>query len=596
MSVVVWVSRRKTVVSTAWLFALLLFLGGLLSAPSVLAQERRTALVIGNSDYHIAPLANPVNDATDMAATLERLGFQVDLRLNLDRKGMRAAIREFGNKLKQGGVGLFYYAGHGVQVEGRNYLVPLGTEIRAADEVVDEAIDAGLVMRKMESAGNPVNIVILDACRDNPFVRDFRSLERGLAKMEGPLGSLIAYATAPGDTALDGEGRNGLYTKHLLTAMTEPGLSIEQVFKRVRNGVRRETGGEQIPWEESSLTGDFYFIPPSEDAPATAATPPPPPVGHLQVISGRPGSRITVNGVERGRADADGIFNLTNLQTASVEVTVTTGEGSWTKTANLLPGQWTQLRFSPAPLPVKQPTGRSSADSASAYCPSEGTGLLLIQGFTRRQDGRRQSFTNPPELTAVLRAVFAEEGMNLQDPGPERAGKIFRRLQNERAKFMQTAHEEHISSLVLIRLAAHQMPIEAVRTKMHKLDISATMEVVDIRHKKSAAIRHRGFVIPSFSFLDGLYETFPRKLRAEVRELVKTAAAGCAGYRESSSGEGGNRGLSSHDAADPFPARKAPPARAGKFPDFYYSSLGSGHRRRPSPKSPSSVRGKHFSR
>ncbi len=545
MSVVVWVSRKQRVVSTACWLTLLLFLGGLLSAPSILALERRTALVIGNSDYSIAPLANPVNDATDMAATLERLGFQVDLRLNLDRRGMRSAIREFGNKLKAGGVGLFYYAGHGVQVEGRNYLIPLAAEIRAADEVVDEAIDAGLVMRKMESAGNPVNIVILDACRDNPFVRDFRSLERGLAKMEGPLGSLIAYATAPGDTALDGEGRNGLYTKHLLAAMTEPGLSIEQVFKRVRNGVRRETGGEQIPWEESSLTGDFYFIPPSGDAPATAATPPPPPVGHLQVISGRPGSRITVNGVELGRADADGILNLTNLQATSVKVTVTTEEGSWTKTASLLPGQWTQLRFSPAPLPVKRPTGRSSADLSTAYCSAEGSGLLLIQGFILRQDGSRQDFVNPPELSAALRAVFAEEGMSLQSPGPERAAKIFRRLQNERTKFMQTAHDERLSSLVLIRLAVHQMPIEAVRTKMHKLDISATMEMVDIRRKTTAAMRHRSFTIPTLSLLSGLHETFPRKMRAEVREVVKTAAAGCASYRASSSGEG--------DVADPLP-------------------------------------------
>ncbi|MBN2701468.1 MAG: caspase family protein, partial [Methylothermaceae bacterium] len=245
-----------------WPVLFALCLGGFLSVSSATALERRTALVLGNGDYRIAPLDNPVNDARDMAATLERLGFEVDLRLNLDRKGMRAAIREFGEKLSQGGVGLFYYAGHGVQIAGRNYLVPLGTEIHAADEVIDEAVDAGLVMRKMESAGNPVNIVILDACRDNPFVRSYRSLERGLAKMEGPLGSLIAYATAPGDTALDGEGRNGVYTKHLLEAMTRPGLPLEQVFKRVRNGVRRQTDGRQIPWEESSLTGDFYFIPP----------------------------------------------------------------------------------------------------------------------------------------------------------------------------------------------------------------------------------------------------------------------------------------------------------------------------------------------
>ncbi|WP_022948426.1 caspase family protein [Methylohalobius crimeensis] len=457
-----------------WPVLFALYLGGFLSVSSATALERRTALVLGNGDYRIAPLDNPVNDARDMAATLERLGFEVDLRLNLDRKGIRAAMREFGEKLAQGGVGLFYYAGHGVQIAGRNYLVPLGTEIHAADEVIDEAVDAGLVMRKMESAGNPVNIVILDACRDNPFVRSYRSLERGLAKMEGPLGSLIAYATAPGDTALDGEGRNGVYTQHLLEAMTRPGLTLEQVFKRVRNGVRRQTDGRQIPWEESSLTGDFYFIPP--DGKTSPDSPPPSPTGLVPAVS--------------GRLDA-------------------------------LP-------------PSHEPSsGRSSNNSSAAKCPLDGSGLLLVEGHASGgEQDRRKAFVNPPQLTSTLRAVFAELGLSLADPGPERGAKILRHLQNRREQLMRVAREEEIGYLVLIRLAARQMPIEIIATRMQKIDISATLEMVDMGSKRgSLAIRHQGFILPGLSFQQVMHETFPRKLRPVAQELIGAASTACVDQR-----------------------------------------------------------------
>jgi hypothetical protein len=229
--------------------------GPALAAPA----EQRIALVIGNSAYRVAPLKNPVNDAADIAAALRNLGFEVILRTNASLKEMEEAIREFGGRLKKGGVGLFYFAGHGMQLGGNNFLIPVDARIETESDVKFECVDAGRVLGKMEDAGNSLNIVILDACRNNPFGRGFRSVEQGLAKMDAPAGSLIAYATAPGQIAADGEGRNGIYTKHLLRNISVPGLAIEDALKRVRIGVVEETRKKQIPWESSSMTGYFYF-------------------------------------------------------------------------------------------------------------------------------------------------------------------------------------------------------------------------------------------------------------------------------------------------------------------------------------------------
>lgn len=225
--------------------------------------EQRLALLIGNAGYESTPLNNPVNDVTDMQRILKRLGFKVILRKNADRRGMEEAIGEFGQRLKDGGVGLFYYSGHGLQVDGRNYLIPVDAQIRTQPDVKYKSVDLGLLLDHLAQANNRVNIVILDACRDNPF-SGFKSLSRGLAQTDAPKGTMVAYATAPGRVALDGDGRNGTYTKHLLWAMEQPGLPVEQVFKRVRRRVREDTDGFQIPWESSSLIGDFYFVPPKE--------------------------------------------------------------------------------------------------------------------------------------------------------------------------------------------------------------------------------------------------------------------------------------------------------------------------------------------
>ena len=227
--------------------------------PVFAAQERRIALVIGNGAYQSAPLRNPVNDASDIADSLERLGFSVSLKTDANQRKMKQAIRVFGKQLRNGGVGLFYFAGHGIQVKGTNYLIPIGAEIESEGDVEFEAVDAGRVLAKMEDAGNNLNIIILDACRDNPFGRSFRSSGRGLAKMDAPTGSILAYATAPGSVASDGPGKNGLYTSARLKHMMSSGVKIEDVFKQVRIEVVNDSGKKQVPWESSSLTGDFYF-------------------------------------------------------------------------------------------------------------------------------------------------------------------------------------------------------------------------------------------------------------------------------------------------------------------------------------------------
>lgn len=231
--------------------------------------EQRAALVIGNGAYASAPLRNAVNDAKAMGTSLKALGFDVIERENLDQKEMKKEIQAFGQRLLKGGVGLFYYAGHGMQVNGRNYLIPVGASIEHEKQVEYEAVDAGAILTEMDYARNRLNIVILDACRDNPFARSFRSSAQGLASMNAPTGTLIAYATAPGSVANDGPGENGVYTGELIKAIQTPGLRIEDVFKQVRSGVRETTQGKQIPWESSSLEGDFYF-----KSPVVAMAPP----------------------------------------------------------------------------------------------------------------------------------------------------------------------------------------------------------------------------------------------------------------------------------------------------------------------------------
>ncbi|CAO3440714.1 caspase family protein [Azospirillum endophyticum] len=240
----------------------------LLLLPATGHGETRVALVIGNAAYaNAGTLANPVNDARSMASALSALGFNVTELENVGMRAMTRAISQFGAKLSNDGVALFYYAGHGMQVRGRNFLIPVDAEITSESSAVSESVDIDAVLQQL-AGSTRLNLVILDACRNNPFERTFRGASSGgLAPIDAPTGTMIAFATAPGKTARDGTGRNGLYTSKLLEAMAVPGIKVEDVFKRVRIAVAQVSKNDQVPWEASSLIGDFYFI-----APQTAST------------------------------------------------------------------------------------------------------------------------------------------------------------------------------------------------------------------------------------------------------------------------------------------------------------------------------------
>jgi uncharacterized caspase-like protein len=228
--------------------------------------EKRLALIFGNADYlNCNPLRNPVNDAKAIAEALKEVGFTVLLYINSDLKTMKMAMDEFGEKLKKYNVGLFYYAGHGMQVKGNNFLIPVDASLKVEQDVDYDCVDAGRLLGKMEAASTTTNIIILDACRDNPFSRSWggRSIGQdgtGLAFMNAPSGTIIAYATSPGKTASDGFGMNGLYTEAILQYIKVPSLPIEDFFKNVRLTVEKKSNGKQTPWEATSLNGSFYFI------------------------------------------------------------------------------------------------------------------------------------------------------------------------------------------------------------------------------------------------------------------------------------------------------------------------------------------------
>ncbi|HEX9077956.1 MAG TPA: caspase family protein [Desulfuromonadaceae bacterium] len=275
-------------------------------AKSPYSAYERVALVIGNSAYPDIPLKNPANDAGDVAAELKKAGFHVRLLTNATREQMDKAISAFGREIRPGGVSMFYYAGHGIQAGGINYLVPVDSRIESEDEIPSRGVDVNLVLRKMDSARSRVNIIVLDACRNNPFSRSFRSASRGLAQMAAPKGSVIVYATDPGSVAADGSGRNGIFTKHLLAHMITPGIEVEQMLKQVRGGVEAETRGRQVPWTNTSLTGDFYFVPGKRPLPAAEVAAPLPPV----TAAPGPVTRM-VNDVELTENDVQGKRQIT---------------------------------------------------------------------------------------------------------------------------------------------------------------------------------------------------------------------------------------------------------------------------------------------
>lgn len=231
---------------------------------------RRVALVVGVGQYRNVPaLENPKNDARLIADTLRRLGFVLvggGPRLDLDKPSFDQAIQAFGNELVGAEIGLFYYAGHGLQVQGTNWLVPTGANPAKSQDLDFQMVDLGLVLRQMEGSGTRLNILILDACRNNPFGnRGMRAAEGGLAQMRAPEGTLIAYATQPGNVALDGASGSSPFSSALARALSQPGLDVFRLFNQVGVDVKRATGGQQQPWLSSSpIDGDFFFMPSSE--------------------------------------------------------------------------------------------------------------------------------------------------------------------------------------------------------------------------------------------------------------------------------------------------------------------------------------------
>ena len=330
----------------------------------------RLALVIGNGNYPVGPLANPGNDARAMARSLEAKGFDVTLIADGSLRAMEEAVRDFGRALRRGETGLFYYAGHGLQVQGENYLVPVDAEIEKEEDVRYEAMSVGRVLAEMDAAQNPLNLVILDACRNNPFARSWRSGTRGLAQVNAPTGTLIAYATAPGSVASDGPGQNGLYTEQLLRYMQVPGLSVEEMFKQVRIAVMDATDGQQTPWESSSLVGEFAFAAGSAPPPAAPVTAPP----RTEPVS----------------------VDMAAERRALAESVALVSQGALTRL--------TQLGLRPA----RQIVHENFIDNARGWCESQENGdYLSVEGgryLMEDSDGGRWCRTQAPHTDILIRA------------------------------------------------------------------------------------------------------------------------------------------------------------------------------------------------
>jgi caspase domain-containing protein len=233
------------------------------------AADKRVALVVGNSAYvQAAPLPNPVNDAGDMAKALTEVGFEVILGLDLKKPEFDAKVREFARALEKADVALFFYAGHGLQASGKNYLVPVDAALRVERDLDFEAVSVDFVLKQMElEREGKTNVVFLDACRDNPLARNLArsmgtrstAVGQGLAQVQTGVGTFIAYSTQPGNVALDGQGRNSPFTAALTKGLKDPGRNLTSVMIEVRKDVLAATEGKQVPWDHSALTGEFYF-------------------------------------------------------------------------------------------------------------------------------------------------------------------------------------------------------------------------------------------------------------------------------------------------------------------------------------------------
>ena len=241
-----------------WIFGMLLCI----SAQAQTITDERVALVVGNAAYKNAPLVNPTNDAKGMTQLLEQAGFKVSSQIDATQEQLHAAVAQFGTAIQSPKVkfALFYYAGHGVQLDWRNYLIPVSSHIQSAEDVRRESVDVSALLGYMQQAKGKNFLIILDACRDDPFAGAYRAPAKGLSQFDAPAGSLLAFSTSPGNVASDGDGSNGLYTGHLIREFSVRGAKLEDAFKRVRLNVRLESNGLQIPWESTSLEDDLYLF------------------------------------------------------------------------------------------------------------------------------------------------------------------------------------------------------------------------------------------------------------------------------------------------------------------------------------------------
>ncbi|MEI6802795.1 MAG: caspase family protein [Burkholderiales bacterium] len=396
-------------------------------------NAQRLALVIGNASYKEAPLTNPVNDARAIGQALRDSGFTVILRENIDQRGMLAALREFGDRLRAGGTGLFYYAGHGMQIKGRNYLIPVGSSIDREDEVAYSAVDAQAVLDKMEAAGNVANIMILDACRNNPFTRSMRSGQAGLAQMDAPVGTLLAYATSPGAVASDGNGANGLYTQHLLNAIAQPGNKVEDVFKQVRANVRRDSQGKQVPWESTSLEGDFYF----RGTPAPAKPVDPAESMEMALWSAVKDSKLALelqvylNRYPTGKFSSEAMKRLSSLQAASAERTAAeSAKAEAAKKAAAEIANAEAARKAAAERAAIEAAQRAAAELAKAEATKKSAADRATAEAAQKAAAERASAEGARKAQAERELAHAKEQADLQEAIDNRTAELLASLAN----------------------------------------------------------------------------------------------------------------------------------------------------------------------
>jgi hypothetical protein len=398
---------------------LLVLLAAVLSSLPATASER-LALVVGNSSYdHVSSLDNPINDARLVAGTLSDLGFTLiggGPQIDLDKRSFDKAVQEFGTRLQGADVGLFYYAGHGVQVRGDNYLVPVDANPTREADVDFQMLNAGLVLRQMEAAGTRLNLMILDACRNNPFGgRGLRTSGGGLAQMQAPEGTLISYATQPGNVAQDGVDGNSPYTKALATTMRSPGLDIFQTFNAVGLQVKRATGGAQQPWVASSpIDGVFYFV---EGVPEVAVAAPPPQAPPSESKLARlPESAIDT---PRPRSPREDCANSQGM-TLCVSSALAPAHGNRYGARNLLDGQDSTAW-------VEGSSGQGIGDFVVVEfaAPQSVRGISLKNGYAKNQDIYLKNsrikdididFSNGDSLQTTLADTIGEQRVTLNRP------------------------------------------------------------------------------------------------------------------------------------------------------------------------------------